>query len=452
MPKAQKRKSRRSRFFRRLQKRLKTTLRRLGRRWRARLHGATQLWRYSWAQLRRIWLTDTTFVAITGSCGKTTTTKLAAAILATRGPCYRQGRGNILECSVKALLSVPASSKFCIQEVSAFPRGTIGKHIRVLRPHMAIVTTIGADHSKSFLTLEATAKEKGQLVESLPKRGIAILNADDPHVLAMATRTRAKVLTFGLCADANVRAMEVSSLWPDHLTLTVVHGDEKVRIRTQLVGEHWTTSVLAAIACGVACGIELETCATVFKNVKPAFGRYSIHARRAGPTYVLDTRKAPLWTIASGITFVARAKAPRKTIVFGTIMHYSGGSRATYREVAQQALAVADRVVFVGANAGYVDRLLRQAELRERLFAFESSYQASEFLAKETVSEELIYIKASIMDHLERIMLSQIKRVLCWRERCGRTIECWRCRNYSTPHAPPFRLPGKQYSVQPAQN
>jgi hypothetical protein len=102
-------------------------------------------------------------------------------------------------------------------------------------------------------------------------------------------------------------------------------------------------------------------------------------------------------------------------------------------------LEVADRVVFVGPNAGFVSKL-RQGESRERLFSFQSSYQASALLAEKILPEELIYIKASITDHLERLMLSQLDQVVCWRERCEKIVNCHGCSNYHRPHAPPFGL------------
>jgi UDP-N-acetylmuramoyl-tripeptide--D-alanyl-D-alanine ligase len=222
--------------------------------------------------------------------------------------------------------------------------------------------------------------------------------------------------------------------------LTVIHGDERQRVYTRLAGEHWTTSVLAAIACGIACGIDLPTCAKVLEKFDPVFARYSVHSQPGGPVYVLDTQKAPMWTIAAGLAFVARARAPRRTIVFGTISDYPGAAGARYRRVAREALEVAERVVFVGPNSGHVGKL-KHGDFANRLFLFQSTFQASAFLANETLSEELIYLKASVSDHIERIMLSQTDQVVCWRERCGWTEDqCPVCSNYRTPHAPPFGL------------
>lgn len=391
------------------------------------------------AHFRRLWLTRTTFIAVTGSCGKSVTVRLVDAILNRSAACYRSRHANLFYGSVATVLRVPASSKYCVREVSAFPRGDIARHGALLRPEIAIVTVIGSDHYAEFRSLEATAREKGMLVEKLPRHGTAILNADEPHVRAMADRTHARVLSFGLSPDADIRAKEISSTWPDPLTLTVVHGDESIQLRTRLIGEHWVTSILAAIACGIACDVDLGTCAKAVATVAPVFGRYSVHAEPGGPFYVLDTHKAPLWTVPGSLRFLASARARRKTAVFGTISDYPGDRSRRYRRIARDALERADRVVFVGPNADHVSKL-RQGDLQDRLFTFQTCYQASAFLAETALPAELIYIKASIGDHLERIMLSQLEGVVCWKERCRRRINCLQCPNYRRPYAPPFGL------------
>jgi UDP-N-acetylmuramoyl-tripeptide--D-alanyl-D-alanine ligase len=403
-----------------------------------------QLWRQgrllNWfAVIRRKTLRHVTFVGITGSCGKTTTTGLVAAVLESAGRCRMQAGDNRHQALIKNVLSVDASTKFCVQEVSGSWPGRIAVHCRVLQPQVGIVTTVGSDHYKNYRSLEATARSKGQLVELLPSTGIAILNADDPHVMAMASRTSARVVTFGTCPNAELRATQISSDWPGRLTLTVHHGQDTLQIRTRLVGEHWTTSVLAAIACGLVCGVDLGECARRIENFEPAFGRHSVHVRPDGPVYIFD-HKAPVWTIAVSLAFLKAARAPRTTAVFGTISDYPGSARGRYRRVARDALEVVDRVVFVGPNSGHVSRL-QQHETQERLYAFETSYQASAFLAQATVPGELIYIKGSLRaDHLERIMLSQLDRVVCWRERCGKGHACLDCSRYGTAEPPPPSL------------
>ncbi len=393
-----------------------------------------------WATMRRrATLGHVTFITVTGSCGKTTTTALSTAILSSAGHC-QSGMAWEFGKLAKTIRAIGPSTTFCFFELGATGPGSLAEPLQVIKPQIGMVTNIGGDHYRSFRGIEAAALEKGRLVECLPQDGIAILNADDPNVRAMAQRTRARIVSYGRGEGTDLRATKVSSPWPDRLSLTVTYGQKSVRVETQLVGEHWMTSVLAAIACGLACGVDLKTCANVVKTIEPVFGRYSVHNRSDGGTYVLDTRKAPFWTIAHGLAFVACARAARKTIVIGTISDYPGAGGARYRRVARQALEVAERVIFVGPNSASVEKV-RMGKTRDKLFTFQTTYQASAFLSREGhLPGELIYVKASGADHLERLMLAELDQVVCWRERCGRTSECLVCPQYHIPKPPPLGL------------
>ena len=165
---------------------------------------------------------DIPYVGVTGSCGKTTTTRLIGAVLSqvgeVRTDAGRNGPSRVLE----NILAIGAKTKFCVQELSGSRPDRIRLQVKSLRPQIGVVTTVGSDHYKNFRSLEATAQEKSRLVAFLRQRGTAILNADDPHVLAMRERTRARVLTYGVPRDADIRAEDVRSAWPDRLSLTVI--------------------------------------------------------------------------------------------------------------------------------------------------------------------------------------------------------------------------------------
>jgi len=388
------------------------------------------------ARLRRGQLRRTTFIAVTGSCGKSTTTKLIGNLLTSNGASVVGDANNNDRAAVRAVLKVSASARFCLQEIGADQKGTIARRAKILQPDIGIVTTVGSDHYKVFRTLEETAKEKGALVEALPVSGVAILNADDPYVRAMASRTKARIVTFGTSPEADVRASDVSGAWPDFLSFTVAYGGQSMRVETSFPGTHWTASVLAAIACGLACGFDLRACVSAIKEVEPVFGRFSVQSVANGPVFVLDSYKAPLWTVASSLAFVETAKAPRKTVIFGTLSDYAGNAGRTYRKVVRQALAVADRVIMVGPHASHGDPL--RAEAGGRLFTFATTYEANRLVAEESKSGELILIKASGNDHLERIALTHFDEIMCWREGCGKSRACPRCRYYRTPNPPPL--------------
>src|SRR4029078_13107161 len=146
------------------------------------------------------------------------------------------------------------------------------------------------------------AREKGILMERLPRSGVGILNVDNPLIADMSKRTRARLLTFGRSPAADLRAFGISSDWPGRMAMTIAYQGETVRVQTQLIRTHWVTAVLAAIGVGLACGVDLKSCVQIVERTDPVFGRYTVHPRDDGALFVLDCHKAPSWPIADGCT------------------------------------------------------------------------------------------------------------------------------------------------------
>ena len=309
-----------------------------------------------------------------------------------------------------------------------------------MKPQFGVVTLIGGDHYRNYRNVEATAQEKGLLVESLPESGVAILNIDNPLIADMAKRTRARLLTFGRSPEAVLRAVDVFSVRPDS---AVDASDLWWRDRSRQ--DQACRRTLAHLGVGRDRHRPRLRCRP--QNLRRdreegRFGVRQVHGpfRADDASYVLDSHKAPYWTIAEGLAFVKGVRAPRKTIVFGTISDYPGAASPRYRRVARDALEVADRVIMVGPHSGHIDKLLHQRLAKDRLFGFQTTYQASEFIASDEVAGESIYVKASVAQHLERLMLAQLDGVVCWREHCGRRQKCIDCPKYRIPQLPPFEL------------
>ncbi|MFN2433332.1 MAG: Mur ligase family protein [Gemmatimonadota bacterium] len=301
------------------------------------------------AAVWRSGLGRTRFVGVTGSCAKTTTKDLAAAVLATRlrGRSNR-GTSNSLRTVIKTVLATRRSDDYCLQELGAGGPNSLDRSIALLRPHVGVVTNVGLDHYKAFRSREAVAAEKRKLVHALPEGGFAILNADDPHVLPMREGCRARVLTFGLAEGALVRGVDVRGAWPERLSLTLLHEGRAAPVATRLCGTHWAPAVLAALAVGVAFDVPLEEAVAAIERVEPAPGRMRPVLRDDGVTFVCDDWKAPLWSVPPLLEFMRAARASRKVLVVGTISDFPGDNHRSYARVARQALEVADHVWFVG--------------------------------------------------------------------------------------------------------
>jgi UDP-N-acetylmuramoyl-tripeptide--D-alanyl-D-alanine ligase len=355
------------------------------------------------APLYRRLLTRTTFIAITGSCGKSTTRLLTqGAVGASRSPKVRR-EANLPVDNAHAIWTTPLSQRFAVFEVSVgkyAEKDMVKRSAVLIRPHVVVVTNIRDDHLAAFGSHETIAREKGDLVEALDENGVAVLNADDPLVMSMRSRCRGRVLTYGIEQDADVRADDIVSQWPDRLSLRVHYQGDSVRVDTLLCGAHWASAALAAIAAGIASGVPLADAARGLRSVKPFYARMDPTTRADGVTFVRDDVKAPLWTVPASLAFLGDAKAPRKIAVLGTISDYKGEARRVYANVARQALAVADHVIFVGQHAAQGLRAKRPGDKAE-LRGFQTLATAHSYLRELLAPGDLVLLKGSNEDRLD---------------------------------------------------
>ena len=380
------------------------------------------------SRIHRFWyLSRSDVFAVAGSCGKTSATHFLGKILSDYGPCFFGVDRNCGRANLKNLLKVRTPYRFYVQETGVGGPGDMAKQISLLRPNIGIVTTIGKDHFTNFRTLDATAAEKGVLIESLPNSGIAVLNADDPYVIDMRNKTGARVLTYGLSEQADVRATDIRSAWPERLSMTVTFQGESVRIETGLCGDLLATSLLAAVAGALAVGVPLNQCGTSLKGIDSFDRRLSICRSPQGAWIINDTLKAPFWGVEKVVALMKDATAPRKTVVFGSFSDTGSGSESKkYRAMARLGLEVADRVIFVGSTATYIKKMITP-QLEDRLVVIESIETACRLLAETWVENELVLLKSNINIHLERMICGQKEEFKCWKEICEKKTPCQKC-------------------------
>ena len=390
--------------------------------------GAARLWRHA--------LNGTQFIGVTGSAGKTTTKDLLHAMLVSQAPSAKSlDSNNQLYSVARSLLATSPRQRYCVQELGASEPGGLDPMLELLRPCVGIVTVVGTDHFKSFRSLQAVAHEKCRLISALPPDGLAILNADDPFVAAMAASSAAKVITFGMKQAADFQGAVLAANWPDRLRLRISHAGNSVEVATQFCGAHQSVVVLAAIAAACSLGVPLQAAADVAALFKPMLGRMSVHSTARGVTFIRDDWKAPLWSMPAALGFMSEAEAARKFIVVGTVSDAQGKRSPKYTRVLQAALAAADHVIGIGNWTASVTRRLPPPEA-PRFHGFGTVQEASVWFWKIARPGDLVLLKGSLAaDHLGRIALAAEWHVECWRQRCGRIIFCENCRLVGSPEA-----------------
>jgi UDP-N-acetylmuramoyl-tripeptide--D-alanyl-D-alanine ligase len=371
------------------------------------LRDAKRAARIAVAAVRRRLNKRTTFIGITGSHGKSTAAALLAAILGETAPTKLGILFNDSRSAARTVRSTsPRRDRYCVQEISGSPRGNLDKALKALRPQVGIVTAIGGDHRVEFRSFAEAAAEKSKLIRHLGPDGLAILNRDDPFVAEMAKDCACRIAWYGRDETATLRLISATSDWPGRLTLEVAYRGEPFVVQTRLVGAHWHISVLAALLTALELGISRETCLAAIAAYEPLFNKMSVHAAPQGAWYVLDATKLTYHGMEACLSFLKEARAPRRSVLLGTISDHPGQDRPHYERVARLALDVADRVVFTGKNAMRPRRL--KSEFHDRLMMIEDREEAAAFFSRDLLPGEIVYIKGPLGDRLARLF--QVER------------------------------------------
>ncbi|MGB6246840.1 UDP-N-acetylmuramoyl-tripeptide--D-alanyl-D-alanine ligase, partial [Gordonia sp. (in: high G+C Gram-positive bacteria)] len=291
-------------------------------------------------------------VGVTGSVGKTSTKDLLAGVLETtfRTAASAKSFNNELGLPL-TLLGAPDDTEAVVLEMGARGVGHIAKLCSIASPTVGVLTRVEAVHLEMFGTLADVAQAKGELVEALPADGLAVLNADHPIVAAMAPRTAARVLTYGVDPAADVRATDITL--DDELrasfTLHTPWGRTDVRLGAR--GEHQVGNALAAAAAGGGVGVAIEKIAEGLLGANLSGLRMELTTTAAGVTVINDAYNANPTSMAAGLSALARLDAGRRFAVLGTMAELGDDSAAAHRDVARQASDLGITVIAVDESA-----------------------------------------------------------------------------------------------------
>ncbi|NMI00233.1 UDP-N-acetylmuramoyl-tripeptide--D-alanyl-D-alanine ligase [Pseudonocardia acidicola] len=316
-----------------------------------------------------------TVVGVTGSSGKTSTKDLLAAVLGELGPTVAPpGSFNNELGHPWTALRADATTRHLVLELSARGPGHIAALCATAPPRIGVVLNVGRAHLGEFGSPEAIAQAKGELVEALPADGLAVLNADDPAVAAMAARTAARVVTAGRAAGATIRAEDVTlDAGRPRFRLTTPAGDADVALR--LVGAHHVGNALAAAAVGLELGGTPSQVAAALSAATPVSRwRMEVTERADGVTIVNDAYNANPESMRAALhALVGIAGSPpgrrRTWAVLGRMAELGEQAAAAHAEVAATARELGvDRLVAVdhpeyGPTAEHVTGLDAALEL-----------------------------------------------------------------------------------------
>jgi UDP-N-acetylmuramoyl-tripeptide--D-alanyl-D-alanine ligase len=339
-------------------------------------------------------------LGITGSSGKTSTKDLLGQVLTAAGPTvsppgsYNNDIGLPL-----TVLHADARTRFLVLEMGSRGPGHIARLCRVARPGVGVVLNVGSAHLGEFGSPEGVAQAKGELVEALPADGTAVLNADDPRVLGMAGRTRARVLTTGRSPDADVRAVDVSLDDGARARFTLVAAGEQHPVALQVVGEHQVANALSAAGAALAAGMDPADVAGALSAAVPlSRWRMEVDRRADGVTVLNDAYNANPESMRAALAALTGMPGERRIAVLGAMAELGPGAAAEHERLGRDAAAAdVDLIVAVGPDAvGITDG----ATAAGRRAGGESVHVPDRAAARELLSEvlrpgDVVLVKAS---------------------------------------------------------
>ncbi len=236
-------------------------------------------------------------IGVTGSSGKTSTKDLLAQVLEAAGPTVSPVGSQNNEIGVPlTACRVDGDTRFLVSEMGARGIGHIAWLTSLVGLDVGVVLNVGTAHVGEFGDKQITAAAKGELVEGLPPEGWAVLNADDPLVAAMATRTRAGIAWFGEgdlpdgALQIGARRVESDELSRHSFDLVATRDGvtASAPVRLQVIGRHQVSNALAAAAAALAVGMEVVDVAAALSSAGPrSRWRMELH-RRADDVVVLN--------------------------------------------------------------------------------------------------------------------------------------------------------------------
>ena len=388
-------------------------------------HRAKVLLAMAWRRM----MFRTTVIVLTGSVGKTTAKECLAGILATHGRTLKTPENqNGIHGVTDTLFRVRPWHKFVVLEVGTERPGGINSVARVAKPDVAIILAVARTHIRSFPTLEDTALEKSALLKHVSPKGVAILNADDERVRAMAGKSPAPVRLFGSTEDCDYAAADVSSAWPDSLEFTFRSTRFDQPVRTRLIGTQWLSSALAAMAAAESCGVPVEKAAAAIATVPPFAARMQPVRLPNGAVVIRDEETGSPDTVAAMFKVMRESRAQRRVLVFSEISDSDVRTRVRLREVGREAAELSDLAVFVGEHGRHGIRGALEAGMDpEHCHHIPELDAAATFLKAELQDGDLVFIKGRTTDHLSRIVFAQFGRIGCWRKECRLRPVCDFC-------------------------
>ena len=312
-------------------------------------------------------------VAVTGSVGKTGTKESLRLALATAGGTYASAGGLNNHWGVPlSLARMPPDVSYGVFELGMNHPGEIAALTRLVRPHVAVITTVEPAHLGFFPSVAAIADAKAEIFLGLEPGGVAILNQDNPYYPRLASAAKragaAEVVGFGAHPNAKARLIDCE-LDSEASTVEAALPGLTLHYRVKVPGRHWVMNSLAVLATAAAAGVDVRCAAEPLSELEALPGRgrrYELAWRGGAVTLIDESYNASPAAMRAALAVLATTEprmGARRIAVLGDMLELGEASEGLHRDLVEPlAAARVDRVFLVGEAMAALHAILPEAK------------------------------------------------------------------------------------------
>lgn len=353
-------------------------------------------------------------IGITGSSGKTTTKNLVARVLEAKFKVWKTPGNFNNEIGLPlTLLNLTPEHQVVVVEMGMRGRGEIASLCRVAQPTGGVITNIGTAHLGRLGSVENIALAKRELLESLPKGGLAVLNGDDPWCRRLAEGLPVRSVFYGLEDSASFQARDIKTKGLEGMEFVVKFPEGEAKVHLPVLGKHNVLNSLAALTLGYFLGVEIDRMVEKLLEWPAESMRQEILPGPQGSLIYNDAYNAnPESTLAA--LEVLKEIPGRKIAVLGDMLELGEKGPELHQKVGRRAAEVGiSMLVTVGElareiAAGAVDSGMSS----DKVFSFLHPREAGQFLARYLKPGDVVLLKGSRAVRLEQVLeeLQEVRR------------------------------------------
>jgi UDP-N-acetylmuramoyl-tripeptide--D-alanyl-D-alanine ligase len=298
------------------------------------------------------------FVAVTGSAGKTTTKEAIRSVLRAAGQTHYSIKSFNNHWGVPLMLArLPREAQFGVFEIGMNHAGEITPLTRLVRPHIAVITTVAAAHLEFFASISEIARAKAEIFEGLEERGTIVLNADHAYLHILFARARelgiGRIVTYGYDEEADYR-IAPPQVAGARTFARVQHGTDAFDLNLQVRGRHMIANATAALIVAQVAGVDRDVALRELAEFGAAEGRGQ--TTRVGPydrplLLIDESYNANVASMNAAMEVFSMVAPPggKKVLVLGDMLELGEQGAQLHRSLKDAVLATgASRVFLVG--------------------------------------------------------------------------------------------------------